>query len=70
MDVSLGLSNAEIEKILEEAGIKDGAEISAEILRKSIAKAIVANNASIIKQLGEMMGQFNIAALMQQFMNK
>lgn len=70
MNVTLGLSSSEIEKILEEAGLRDGAEISAEVLRKSIAKAITANNESIINQLGEMIGQFNIGALMQQFMNQ
>lgn len=68
MDVTLGLTSAEVEKILEQAGIKDGVTISPELLRKSIALAITANNESIIKQLAEMMGQFNIASIMQQFM--
>lgn len=70
MDVTLGLSSAELEKILEEAGLKDGETISAELLRAAIAKTIVANNESIIKQLADMMGQFNIGAIMQQFMTK
>lgn len=70
MEVTLGLNSTEIEKILEEAGIRNGETISAELIRKSIAEAITANNESIIKQLGDMMGQFNIGALMQQFMNK
>jgi len=68
MDVTLGLSEVELEKILEAAGLKDDVTISAEILRKSIAVAIAANNESIIKQLSEMMGQFNIGSIMQQFM--
>lgn len=70
MEVTLGLSGAELEKILEEAGLRDGETISAELLRASIVKAIVANNESIIEQLGDMMGQFNIGAMMQQFMAK
>jgi hypothetical protein len=70
MDVTLGLTAVELEKILEEAGLKNGEAVTAELLRASIAKAIVANNESIITQLGEMMGQFNISALMQQFMGK
>lgn len=68
MDVTLGLSSGELEKILEEAGLKDGVTISSEVLRKSIALAITANNESIIRQLSEMMGQFNIGSIMQQFM--
>ena len=70
MDVTLGLNSTQLEKILEEAGLKNGEAITPELLRASIAKAIVANNESIIKQLSEMMGQFNISALMQQFMPK
>lgn len=68
MEVTLGLSSNEIEKLLKDAGLQDGAELSAEQVRSAIAKAITANNDQIIKQLSEMMGQFNIAALMQQFM--
>lgn len=68
MDVTLGLSSEQLETILKEAGLTDGATISVELLRKSIASAITANNASIITQLSEMMGQFNIASIMQQFM--
>jgi hypothetical protein len=70
MEVTLGLSSAQLEKILEDAGLKSGEALTAELIRASIAKAIVANNESIIKQLGEMMGQFNIGAIMQQFMTK
>jgi hypothetical protein len=70
MEVTLGLSSAELEKILEEAGLVNGETITAELLRASIAKAIVSNNESIIKQLGDMMSQFNMASIMQQFMTK
>jgi hypothetical protein len=70
MEVTLGLNSAQLEKILEEAGLKNGEALTAELIRASITKAIVANNESIIKQLGEMMGQFNIGAIMQQFMTK
>jgi hypothetical protein len=70
MEVTLGLSSTQLEKILEDAGLKSGEALTAELIRASIAKAIVANNESIIKQLGEMMGQFNIGAIMQQFMTK
>lgn len=70
MEVTLGLSSAQLEKVLEEAGLVNGGAISAELLRVSIAKAIAANNESIIKQLSEMMGQFNVGSIMQQFMPK
>jgi hypothetical protein len=70
MEVTLGLSKEQLEKILEDAGLTNDQAITAELLRASIAKAIVANNESIIKQLSDMMGQFNIAAVMQQFMSK
>jgi hypothetical protein len=68
MDVTIGLTSEELEKILEEAGIKGEAPVSADVMRKAIAKTISENNASIVMQLLEMMGKLQIETLMKQFM--
>jgi hypothetical protein len=68
MDVTIGLTCEELEKVLEEAGIKGDAAVSADVMRKAIAKTISENNASIVMQLLEMMGKLQIETLMKQFM--
>jgi hypothetical protein len=48
-----GLSKTKIEKILVENGLKDGAEITPEVIRSAIAAVIVANNKAITEDVGK-----------------
>ena len=58
MIVSVGLSKADVEKILTNHGIVDGEIASAKELRDAIADVITENNRQLMSQIPKLIGEY------------